>query len=524
MPMLTELLDKPIYAPDGDEVALLQDLVIRVGSPDEHADGQASTVGGAATASAVAADVYPPVIGLVARLKGLRSARRVFIPWERVQSLDTTGTRLTSTTMNLQSFERRDGELVLRDGLFDRQMVDVEGRRIVRIADLDLALAGGVYRLVAIDVGPGALLRRSVGARLGNRVSSLIRREPTARAQLIDWAQVAPVQEAHNSGALRLRAPRERLARMEPADLARVVEQLTPQEGAALLGELDDAQAADTLEELENEQQGQLLRAMDPERAADVLEEMEPDEATDALQSVQSVSSEAAADLLGRMNREDAEDVEELLGYPEDSAGGIMTTDYVAVPTWATVGAVIATMRAQTHAAATGQDEPLPDDLPEIYVVEEDAPPPARAAAPRRVGGRTSGGAAGKNGASGKGGKGSASSKASAAAATEAEADAHPAQPLSLWTEGRLVGVVTLRDLLLAYPAQRLDQVMGEVECTAHPLDNERDVARLIADEDLLALPIVDDAGRMLGVVTVDDAIDVILPTAWKKRIPRRFH
>jgi len=515
--MLTELLDKPIYAPDGDEVALLQDLVIHVLSPDEHGNGARLTTGGSAS-TAIAADVYPPVIGLVARLKGLRSARRVFIPWERVQSLDTTGTRLTSTTMNLQSFERRDGELVLREGLFDRQMVDVEGRRVVRITDLDLALADGSYRLVAVDVGPGALLRRLVGPRLGDRVSSLVRREAPARTQLIDWAEVAPVQDAHNTSALHLRAPRERLARMEPADLARVVEQLTPQEGAALLGELDDAQAADTLEEMENEQQGQLLRAMDPERAADVLEEMEPDEATDALQSVQSVSSEAAADLLGRMNREDAEDVEELLGYPEDSAGGIMTTDYVAVPTWATVGAVIATMRAQTHAAATGQDDPLPDDLPEIYVVEEDAPPPARVAAPRRVGGRASGANGGNGKAGAKGGK------ASAAAATEAESEGRPAQPLSLWTEGRLVGVVTLRDLLLAYPAQRLDQVMGEIECMAHPLDNERDVARLIADEDLLALPIVDDAGRMLGVVTVDDAIDVILPTAWKKRIPRRFH
>lgn len=515
MPTLTELLDKPIYAPDGEEVALLQDLVIRVGAAEETASDHPASAG--ATTTAVAAEVYPVVIGLVARLKGLRSARRVFIPWEKALSMDVTGVRLISPTMNLASFERRDGELVLREGLFDRQMVDVEGRRVVRINDLDLAFADGMYRLVAVDVGPGAILRRLVGPRLGDRVSSLMRREVSVRQQLIDWAQVAPVQDAQNTSALRLRAPRERLALMEPADLARVVEQLTPQEGAALLGELDDAQAADTLEELEDEQQGQLLRAMDPERAADVLEEMEPDEATDALQSVQSVSSEAAADLLGRMNREDAEDVQELLGYPEDSAGGIMTTEYVAVPTWASVGAVIATMRAQTQAAAAGLDDPLPDALPEIYVVEEDAPPPVRGVQPRRPSGRAA-----------NGGSGPKTSTGGSSAHAE---DAHPrdprsdsAQPLSLWTEGRLVGVVTLRDLLLAYPAQTLDQVMGEVQCMAHPLDNERDVARIIADEDLVALPIVDDAGRMLGVVTVDDAIDVILPTAWKKRIPRRFH
>ena len=87
---------------------------------------------------------------------------------------------------------------------------------------------------------------------------------------------------------------------MPPADLARMVEQLTPQQGADLLTDLDEAQVADTMEELEDEQQGQLLRAMDPERAADVLEEMEPDEATDALQSV---SDEEAADLLKRMEQ-----------------------------------------------------------------------------------------------------------------------------------------------------------------------------------------------------------------------------
>jgi Mg/Co/Ni transporter MgtE len=83
--------------------------------------------------------------------------------------------------------------------------------------------------------------------------------------------------------------------------------------------------------------------------------------------------------------------------------------------------------------------------------------------------------------------------------------------------------VVPLRDLLLAEPEAQITAVMKSVESVAHPLDGERDVARLIADADLVALPIVDDEGKMLGIVTVDDAIDVILPTAWKKRIPRRF-
>ncbi len=95
--------------------------------------------------------------------------------------------------------------------------------------------------------------------------------------------------------------------------------------------------------------------------------------------------------------------------------------------------------------------------------------------------------------------------------------------PLPLEAEGRLLGVVELRQLLLSDPDTPIRDVMRPPASIAHPYDNERDVARLVADEDLVALPIVDEDGTMLGIVTVDDAIDVILPTAWKKRIPRHF-
>jgi Mg/Co/Ni transporter MgtE len=344
------------------------------------------------------------------------------------------------------------------------------------------------------------MLRRLVGPRLGDRVNQLVRHETSSRPQLIDWAQVAPAADNAYLDTLRLRVPRARLALMQPAHLAHIVEQLTPKAGAALLTELDDAHAADALEEMNDEQRGRLLREMDPERAADVLEEMEPDEAADALQNV---SSEEAADLLGRMDREEAEDVAALLGYPEDSAGGIMTTEYVAVPDWTTAGAVIEAMRAQAKAAAAEADDPLPDALPEIYVVIEDTPP-ARVAPTRRPTAR------GRNGVR--------------SGARVASAEVTERHPITLWTEGRLVGIVSLRDLLLADPQTQMMNIMRPVECIARPLDDERDVARLIADEDLVALPVIDDEGKMLGIVTVDDAIDVILPTAWKKRIPRAFH
>ena len=483
MPPLTELLDKPIRDPNGDEVARLQDLVVRL---SQREDGATPTV-----------DLYPPVIGLVARLREPRGSRDVFIPWETVRSLGPLGAVLKTPAVNMLRFAKRDGEIVLRGGLFDKQVVDVEGRRVVRINDLDLAERNGTWRLIAVDVSATALMRRLGAGRLSGRVASLLGREPGAKAPLIDWAMVYPVAEAGagEEGALRLRVPRERLDLLHPADLADLLEQLTPQQGADLLKDVDDERAADTLEELEDERQAQILRAMDPERAADVLEEMEPDEATDALQSV---TSEEMADLLARMEREEADDVRELLGYDEDTAGGIMTTDYISVPEWATVGEVITALRERERAAAAEQEEPLPDAMPEIYVIAEDHPPQRPVTTRRTLGKLRSG-------------------------AFRAPLASSGGRRISLEAEGRLLGVVDLRSLLLADPEERIAEVMREPEAVAHPNDDQQDVAHVIADRDLLALPVVDDENKMLGIVTVDDAIDVILPTAWKKRIPRRF-
>src|SRR5215472_5883166 len=483
MAALTDLLNKPVRDPEGDEVARLEDLVVRIPAKDTP------------EASSSLGDVYPPVIGLVAKVRAPRGSRNVFIPWEKVQRLDESGAQLNTPAVNLQRFAKREGEIVLRGGLFDRQVVDVEGRRIVRINDLDLAERNGEWHLVAVDVSFGAMVRQlPAGKLISQRVASLLGREPGAKAPLIDWAMVVPVTEAGVGGALKLRIPRERLNVLHPADLAELMDQLTPQQSADLLEVMDEELAADTLEEMEDDRQAQILRAMDPERAADVLEEMEPDEATDALQGI---TEEEAADLLGRMDREDAEDVEELLGYPEDSAGGIMTTDYLSVPDWTTIGEIIEAMRARARAAVADEEDPLPSALPEIYVVEAPSRPPNRAVV-RRPRGRPG---------------------PHAAAATVPT----DRGPVELEAEGRLVGVVDLRRFLLADPETPVRDVMRPPSTVAHPYDNEREVARMIADEDLVALPIVDDAGAMLGIVTVDDAIDVILPTAWKKRIPRRF-
>src|SRR5689334_9888035 len=144
MPSLTELLEKPIRNPDGDAVANLHDLVVRIPLSEEE-EGPGATP----------PEPYAMVTGLVARLRGPFGARDIFIPWDHVRSMTTReGVQLATPVANLQRFEPRSDELVLKAGLFDKQVVDVEGRRVVRINDLDLQPQNGSWRLVGVDVSP----------------------------------------------------------------------------------------------------------------------------------------------------------------------------------------------------------------------------------------------------------------------------------------------------------------------------------------------------------------------------------
>jgi Mg/Co/Ni transporter MgtE len=194
-----------------------------------------------------------------------------------------------------------------------------------------------------------------------------------------------------------------------------------------------------------------ILSHMTPERAADILEEMDPDEAADLLADMPDGTSET---LLGLMEKEEALDVRTLLTYPEDTAGGIMTTEFANVPENITVREAIDYLRNSEEAQ---EDEVM------YYVHILD----------------------------------------------QAE---------------RLNGIITLRDLVMADPERSLDQWKEPDVISVEPLTPQNEVAYLIAKYDLLSIPVIDpENNRMLGIVTVDDAIDVVLPTAWKKRLPRLF-
>jgi Mg2+ transporter MgtE len=235
---------------------------------------------------------------------------------------------------------------------------------------------------------------------------------------------------------------------MHRADLADIVEQLDSEAQSYVFSTLDPETAANVIEEIEPELQAAAMESIEPERAADILEAMDPDEAADVLGDL---SAARAADLLSRMDHEEAEDVRELLAYPEDSTGGIMTTDYIAIPAELTAEQTLERMRTLAPDAKTSYY---------LYVTEDDE---------------------------------------------------------------TLIGVISLRDLVVSPLDRVVRDFMTSPVIQVQASDPLEDVAAVLAKYNLLAVPVTDAGGHMLGIVTVDDALEAVIPGAWKRRMPRVF-
>lgn len=382
---------------------------------------------------------YPPVTGLVVAT----DRRRIFLPWSSVASLDEGGARLRTGTIDIGKFRQRPNEILLHDDLMDKQIVDIDGRKVVRVNDLRLDEIEGTNRLVAVDVGTAGLLRRLGLERLYRRLARRLGLPVGER--YIDWEDVDPVESSVAS--IKLRVPHAGLAELHPADLATIIDQLGRRDRAGILASLDDEAAADAIEEMEPETQVEVLEDLPPERAADILEEMSPDDAADLVADLSETTRE---EILALMEQDEAAAVQELLGYPEDTAGGIMTTEFVAVPTHLTAAETIDRLR---------ELEPDAETIYYVYVVDDGE---------------------------------------------------------------RLVGVLSLRDLIVARPATKIEDIMFSEPVAAGVLAPEDEVAQLVARYNLLAVPVVEDGGRMVGIVTVDDAMDTVLPSGWRRRMPRR--
>ena len=408
---LSQVLGRPVREVEGERVATLKDVIVRLG--EDH----------------------PPVTGLVARYR----RRDFFVPRARVARIDVSGVRLNSDILDLRRFARRDGEVLLAKDVLDKQLIDVDGKRVVRVNDVQLIETGGEWLVTGADVTFAGLWRRLTPHNfLGTN----------RPVEVIDWADVGYL--ATDAATVQLKSSRDKLARLHPVEIARLAEALSRHHGSEVIEALDDETAAETLEEMHAEDQARIIGDMEEERAADILEHMSPDEAADVLGDL---PEEKAEDLLELMEGEEKADVAELLPYEDDEAGGLMTTEFVVLPKRLTVGEAIARLREMAE---------TPNMIYYLYVVEEE----------------------------------------------------------NSW---KLAGVIALRSLILADPSAPLSEVMRSDFQFARPRDSARDVAERIAEYNLLALPVVDDVGDLAGIVTVDDAMELLLPKDWRQRLPRVF-
>ncbi len=411
---LSQILARPIFDAEGEKIAYIKDIIVRYGEED-----------------------YPPVLGLVARYR----RRLFFMPRAKISSLSESGARMNSEVIDLKPFTRRTGEVLLAKDVLDNQLIDVDGKRVVRVNDVQIIEVAGEWRVSGADVSLQGFVRRLMPAGFyGSR----------RVVEVIDWADVGYLATDKTAAAVQLKSSKDKLSRLHPVEIAQLAESLSPIHRTEIVESLDDETAADTLEEMSTENQARILEEMDEERAADILEEMSPDDAVDVLGEM---SEEKAEELFNLMEAEEKADVAELLPFDKDTAGGLMTTEFVAFPKNLTVAQAIARLRETAE---------TPNMIYYLYVVEEE----------------------------------------------------------NSW---KLVGLISLRSLILADPTLPLAEVMRDQFQFAHPSDSAEETAQTIAEYNLLALPVVDDLGEIAGIVTVDDAMEILLPKNLKNRLPRFF-
>ncbi len=417
MPFVSELMGRKVTDIDGNTIGNLVDLI--------------------------ANQVNIPIPKITA-LRIKKSSGIVLIPAVDVAALFSPVIPLTKHTNEVQEYTLRDEDLELVEDVLDKQIIDTNGVRVVRVNDLEITRVNGEYYVSNVDIGGAGLLRR-----LGfKRPAAVIPDKAVGSlpSGMISWEDVELI--SHDE-PMQLKVPSDKLSVLHPADLAEILSDLNRQEGSKLLESLDDETLADTLEEVEPDFQASLVEQLPNERIAGVLEEMSPDEAADLLAELPDDRSE---ELLNLMEKDEAEDVRKLLTFPEESAGGIMNTEFVSLPVDLTAGQAITRIRETANDAET---------IYYLYVTDE---------------------------------------------------------------SDHLLGVFSLRQLVIANPKNHIKDFMETHLITVDLTDNQDHCAQIISKYNLLAVPVVDMNNVLHGIVTADDALDKIIPTAWKKRLPKLYH
>jgi len=408
---VSEILRKPVLDPKGEELGKVRDIVV------------------------VRGEAFPKVTALILEKK----KSLLNLPWT---GLNIFNKRIISSniyTESLQTYEFNEKDLLIVRDIFDKQIVDANGAKVVRVNDVKLEGYDSEALLIAVDVGMRGIMRRLGFERGGEDVMRIFKKHLSYN--LISWTYIQPLEPKLTK--ISLTVPRQMVSELHPADIAEIISQVSHKEGASFFKDLDVETAAEALSELEPDVQAAIITGMDTDKAADIIEEMPPDEAADVLSDL---PVDKAKEILENIEKEEAEDIQELLSHEEDTAGGLMTNDFITYPPEISVKDAIEKFRKDAEDVET---------VYYLYITDPDE---------------------------------------------------------------KLLGVVSLRELLLAPLDAKLSDILETKLKTVTPDTDEIEVAEIVAKYDLVAIPVVDTEGFMLGIVTVDDVIDVILPPSAKRK------
>jgi len=356
------------------------------------------------------------------------------VRYDQIRSISLDGIQLQDERLT----PYHDDEYMLRIGrdLLDQQIIDVDGRKVVRVNDVtfEIRREGGaeVLRVLEVDVGLRSILRRLLQGVLPPRWIRRLQRPIAPNS--ISWEH-CNIVEPDPLRRLRLNISYSMLEKLHPADLADIVEELGPEERESIFESIDSEVAADTLSEVDPKMQASILESLEAEKAAEIVEEMAPDEAADALAELEE---ETSREILEEMDAEPKAEVRELLDFPEDSAGGLMNTEYVALHENATVADAVDALKG---------NEELLESLSTLFLIDAD---------------------------------------------------------------GVLKGAVPLGKLFVAPASAALRELAAPTLIAVRAGDRRDRVMEIFDKYNLLNLPVVDEEGRLAGVITADDVISVL--------------
>jgi CBS domain-containing protein/sporulation protein YlmC with PRC-barrel domain len=346
------------------------------------------------------------------------------------------GVRIGTPATEWSPYGNGEGLLLLGRDLLDQQIIDVHGRKVVRVNDIDIHEEVGhehvVLKLAAVDVGARGAVRRLLrGLVPSGALHALLGKIPP---RMIPWEFVDLI-ETNPARRVKLKISLDRLATLHPADIADIVEELAPAEREAIFETLDEEVAAQTLEEIDPKLQVAILSSLDSDRAADIVEEMNPDAAADVLADMPPAETQ---EILTEMEPEERAEVAELMAFEENTAAGRMTTEYMALKPSSKVADAIEMLRSFEGGL---------ESMSSIYIVGE---------------------------------------------------------------KDKLLGAVPLAKIVLAPAETPLMLLSTRFMPTIHPGANEKEVAAIFDKYNLLTLPVIDGEGRLTGVITADDVINML--------------